>query len=44
MAYFMETSYATDAPRIIPPQGPPPAEVIEQMTIRLREQYGVLFT
>jgi hypothetical protein len=44
MAYFIETSVATDAPRIIPPQGPPPAEVIEQMKIRLREKYGMLFT
>jgi quercetin dioxygenase-like cupin family protein len=44
VAYFMETSSPTDAPRIIPPQGPPPAEVIERMTVRLREKYGVLLT
>ncbi len=44
VAYFMETSFPTDAPQIIPPQGPPPAEVIERMTVRLREKYGVLLT
>ncbi len=44
VAYFMETSFPTDAPQVIPPQGPPPAEVIERMTVRLREKYGVLLT
>jgi quercetin dioxygenase-like cupin family protein len=44
LAYFVETSVETDAPKIVPPQGLPPAEVIAQMTIRLREKYGVLLT
>jgi len=43
LAYFLETSVPTDAPKIVPPQGPPPAEVIERMTVRLRDAYGVLF-
>jgi quercetin dioxygenase-like cupin family protein len=43
LAYFLGTSVPTDEPKIVPPQGPPPAEVIQQMTVRLRDAYGVLF-
>lgn len=42
--YFLEFSFpAAEEVRVVPPQGPPPAEFIEQMTSKLTGKYGVLF-
>lgn len=42
--YFLEFSFpAVEEVRIVPPQGPPPAEFIEHMTSKLTGKYGVLF-
>ncbi|WP_212004891.1 cupin domain-containing protein [Chitinophaga sp. HK235] len=42
--YFLEFSTPCDGvPRIIPPQGPPPAAHLENITRQLTQKYGVLF-
>lgn len=42
--YFMEFSFpAVEEVKITPPQGPLPAELIENMTSRLIEKYGLRF-
>jgi quercetin dioxygenase-like cupin family protein len=43
LEYFLEYSYQATELAIVPPQGPPPVEVIEQMTKQLESKYGVLF-
>ncbi|KAA3437745.1 cupin domain-containing protein [Rufibacter hautae] len=42
--YFLEFSFpAAEELTVVPPQGPPPAEVIMHMTSQLIGKYGVLF-
>lgn len=42
--YFLEFSFpAVEEVKVVPPQGPPPAEFIEYMTSSLTGKYGVLF-
>lgn len=44
LEYFLEFSFpAVEELKIIPPQGPPPAEFLEHMTSKLTGKYGVLF-
>ncbi|OBX25119.1 Cupin domain-containing protein [Gelidibacter algens] len=41
--YFLEFSVpADDEVKLMPPQGPPPTEIIEYMISQLKEKYGVL--
>ncbi|WP_207496954.1 cupin domain-containing protein [Aridibaculum aurantiacum] len=43
LEYFLEYSYPSTELSVVPPQGPPPAEAIMQMTNQLKSKYGVLF-
>jgi quercetin dioxygenase-like cupin family protein len=42
--YFLQFSFpVAEEVKVIPPQGPPPAEAVAFMTAQLEEKYGVLF-
>jgi quercetin dioxygenase-like cupin family protein len=43
VAHFMECSVPTNEPKVVPPQGPPPADVIHRMTVELEQKHGLLF-
>ncbi len=41
--YFMDNSFPVAVPQVVPPQGPPPAELIQHMVSQLGQKYGVFF-
>jgi quercetin dioxygenase-like cupin family protein len=43
VAHFMECSLPVAEPKVVPPQGPPPVDVIRRMTVELEQKHGVLF-
>jgi quercetin dioxygenase-like cupin family protein len=43
LEHFMEYSFPATELRVVPPQGPPPAELIRMMTNQLQQKHGVLF-
>ncbi len=43
LEHFLEYSFPAIELKVVPPQGPPPAELIERMIVQLQQKHGVLF-